>query len=72
MAELISFNDHNLGLVYNLSRLGIDMDDIALYFGLSKNQFDAVCENHPEFREMYDKGKSVRAKLNGSVGVGDG
>jgi hypothetical protein len=62
MAELVSLNAHNLSLVYNLSRLGLDMRDIALYFGVSDSQFDDLCEKHPEFLRAYDEGKSVRDK----------
>lgn len=64
MAELVSLCSHNLSLIYNLSRLGIDMCDIALYFGVSESQFDDLCEKHPEFVRAYDKGKSVRDKSN--------
>ena len=62
MTELVSLNAHNLSLVYNLSRLGLDRRDIALYFGISESKFDDLCEKHPEFLRAYDEGKSVRDK----------
>jgi hypothetical protein len=64
MTELVSLNAHNISLVYNLSRLGIDMCDIAIYFGVSERQFEDLCEKHPEFVQAYDEGTSIRDKLN--------
>ena len=64
MANQVSLNTHNLELVHNLSMLGLDMEDIAPYFGMSDNQLKDLCEKHPEFFQMYDEGRSVRDKSN--------
>ena len=64
MADLVSLCSHNLSLVCNLSRLGLDRRDIALYFGISESKFDDLCEKHPEFARACDEGTSIRDKLN--------
>ncbi len=64
MADLVSLCPHNLSIVYNLARLGLDFEDVAFYFGLSKNKFEDVCKNNPDFIIAYNEGKSVIDRLN--------
>jgi hypothetical protein len=49
----------DLELVYNLARLGLTIDQVAGYYGMSKAKFGNLCDEFPEVRDFYMQGLSV-------------